>query len=1253
MILKAMEKGILCLRQWKHQLEIKDNSTEDLGYIPLSPVDDVDDEFYLDTLYWALKFRKQNDIKNIALTGSYGSGKSSVLKTFQKEYEKDKKFKFLNISLATFKEEDISDEEPEGTTDKGNTGHRSILSQIEVSILQQMFYHEKDKDIPDSRFKKIKSFNSSVLLLLSFYFILFIISCIKIFFPKFLNTTLNINDTPDWVSIASYAIFCLGLGYLIYKSIRVISAITIEKLKFQDAEIGFGNKTNKSILNHHLDEIFYFFEKGKYNVVIIEDLDRFKQTEIFTKLREINQLLNNSKKTKKLNITFIYAIRDEIFTDKERTKFFDFIIPIIPTVNSSNSGDFLQTLNTKKKLGLSESFIEDIAFYIDDRRLLHNVCNEFLIYKNKISGLLDNKLFALIAYKNVYPKDFARLGEHKGALYNAIQTKQEIVVKRNKDLNKEIEALKKERDQLTEVYVRNENDLRNIYTFKLITKLNNPAAFKKGDRTISFTELAEEEYFTYFQKNVLLYMSWQSHGYGSSHSQPQRIGVQFNEIEKEVNPQKSYEQSLKEIQQLKTGRLKQISHEINTREEQKLINRNKPIHELIKEDKDLLLIITEQVKAAEMNGKESPGFEDERLELIKKQNIITQLLRSGYVAEDYTHYISIFHKGVLTEKDNIFSSSVRNQDSLDFDFRLTNKENLVKRINVLNFKTDSILNYDLIDFLIEKKDQFQEQYQYMMEKLSDESPRSLAFIKGFLKASNNITAFIGEIVKYWPAIWRHFSQTDPLDKPELDELFLVLLKSAKASDLKNVSKDSDFVDRIENDSDFLNKIKEQKKIIEILKQLEIKLLDVNIDIAPDEVLNFVYEHNHYQINPQIIKKLIKHFGNFDPMNWEQSNYKAIQNSDCKPLVKYLNHQIQDYMDKIYFVIDANIEEEQSYYKKLLNNPNITLKSKLQLIKRIKTKLSHINQLEKQSEEQERNKELEEQILNENKLEPTWDSLLQLHKDNISWTSMVHFLNAENNAQLLGNEDIPITKGDNGQYMYRDFCHKIAISNEVEESSYDQILNVFPFKFDELEMSVLSESKVRSLIKHDILMVSSGNYEILKKHHINLLIFFIEYNTTEILEDFDEFDFTGEDLAKVLNSSNITASNKNQFINEIEEERIFDAPQNIQLILSFLDQNPSLEINNLLLYRLLLSSHGTIQMRIKVFNARHQFMDQAAMVRFLDTLPNDFKEIPNPNRRIAIPYSLENEALLNLLRSEGIINNYTKKENKLRVSHKKN
>ena len=171
-------------------------------------------------------------------------------------------------------------------------------------------------------------------------------------------------------------IFCF---LLLQRIIEFAQKLTISKLNFQNIEIQVAEKVDKSILNNHLDEILYFFGETKYNVVIIEDLDRFQQTEIFTKLREINLLINNSKAINR-EVVFVYAVRDEMFTDDDRVKFFDFIIPVIPVINFSNSN--VQLANAVKNLGyqISSDLINQIAYYIDDMRLLYNIVNEYFFF---------------------------------------------------------------------------------------------------------------------------------------------------------------------------------------------------------------------------------------------------------------------------------------------------------------------------------------------------------------------------------------------------------------------------------------------------------------------------------------------------------------------------------------------------------------------------------------------------------------------------------------------------------------------------------------------------------------------------------------------------------------------------------------------------------------------------------------------------------------------------------------------------------
>ncbi|EFH8703717.1 hypothetical protein GFZ72_24495, partial [Escherichia coli] len=95
--------------------------------------------------------------------------------------------------------------------------------------------------------------------------------------------------------------------------------------------------SSPSLLNVYIDEIVYFFDSTKYDVVIFEDLDRFNNGRIFVKLREINQIINNCLSDRK-PVKFIYAVRDGIFNSAEsRTKFFDFVMPVIPVMDNQNA----------------------------------------------------------------------------------------------------------------------------------------------------------------------------------------------------------------------------------------------------------------------------------------------------------------------------------------------------------------------------------------------------------------------------------------------------------------------------------------------------------------------------------------------------------------------------------------------------------------------------------------------------------------------------------------------------------------------------------------------------------------------------------------------------------------------------------------------------------------------------------------------------------------------------------------------------
>lgn len=237
------------------------------------------------------------DICNIALTGPFGSGKSSVLKTLiaiEKE-NKNSKLNFLSISLATL---DATKEKEKTPGNARNKANEILNRRIEYSILQQLIYRESGKTLPNSRFKRIpyipqKSISKTSISILVF----FLCFCI-VFEPRWLQVDI-LYRLFNWGYWANGAFDILSIGvmcWMLYKAcfflVGKYGNSRLNQIKIAGGEIKI--KDENSIFNQHLDEILYFFQCTKYNTVIIEDLDRFDTPDIFLKLRELNFLLNHT-----------------------------------------------------------------------------------------------------------------------------------------------------------------------------------------------------------------------------------------------------------------------------------------------------------------------------------------------------------------------------------------------------------------------------------------------------------------------------------------------------------------------------------------------------------------------------------------------------------------------------------------------------------------------------------------------------------------------------------------------------------------------------------------------------------------------------------------------------------------------------------------------------------------------------------------------------------------------------------------------
>jgi len=1182
--------------------------TENLPYNSLAPISDADiGNDYQKALDWALRNRKEKNIRNIALTGPYGSGKSSILNTYIKNCQAAD-LRFLNISLATFKEE------TPGETKK----HDELMRLIELSILQQIFYKEADDKIPDSRFKRIKSISRKGLWLITCSVILFSISIVYLISPDILKEFFNDSLSTSNVTILRYiSLFLVIIGgfIFIYKSIRTIQSVKIDKLNIHSAEIKINDKVDKSILNHHLDEILYFFEVAKYSVVVIEDLDRFQQTEIFTKLREINLLINNSEKIKE-NVVFIYAVRDDMFTgSNERTKFFDFIIPVIPVINPSNSGEKLLEKRIAHNFNISDNLIGNVSLFVDDMRLVHNIFNEYYLYHQKLNkGLDQDKLLSIIVYKNLFPDDFVKLSNNTGVLYAALNSRLNYINSVNSLLDQQMEALKLEIKHLEEVVIKDVKELRFMYLLFYSTSLPGFVSFRIGTINKTPVEMAEEDNFNHLVNGTAKYMY---NSYGSSTNTT--IPLQFTNIEKSVDNNYTYAERVKQIKDIQDGRINTLKQKIADLQKEKLNNRGKRISELI--DKANIEIEVEQGK---------------------QKQLLSVLLRNGYINEDYLDYVSIFYEGSLSKSDHQFLINVKTKVASEFDFKLDKISNLIRKIDPLDFEREYALNFALVDFLLTNEGYTSTQ-EHLFKKLADGSATSTAFIDQYIDRSIAIGSFIKILTTTWRDLWKAIEANSTLTDERKEEYFKLLMRYAEVEDLNRIKTTFHSLQtRMEKHPDILNFIDDTARIKQIIKDLSLTLREIKFEDSPGELLDFVYEGNFYALNIHMVSSYFQRNTNTTGTDFNTKNYYAIIQAGGK-MLQYINDNINLYVQNIYLKIPENISEEITPLVQLLNHEKLSIENKVALINQVQTK---VNDLEIINEIAVR-----KLLLKESKVLATWENLISFYSSNESQfgDELYAFLEADGNAAELSKQKISDdVKSEEGKNAVRNaFTNELLLSDDISDKTYDLLLGSISWRYEDLAISSLSEEKLLMLIKRDKLVFTPSMFKAIRHDFINMHIKFIEANFEDFIEVVANCELNTEDVKLVLLSSKLSNEQKQKALNAVSEELYINTSE-IKRIMADLILQGDFQVSEAVLKSILVNQFITVQHRIKVFNMLNDKVPNNYFDTFLTELGDPYSEITIRNKRPLLDDTKFNLKLVEVLRGRNYISNFDYDKKGIRV-----
>lgn len=1176
-----MRQFIARLGDWlRHSKEVHEAQSK---FIDLAPTEKADEAgVYSDALLYATS---NSRISNIALTGPYGSGKSSIIKSFLKKY----RHPVLQISLAAFL--------PEATSTVGKVSKQ----EVERSILQQMLYGADANALPFSRFKRIKT-PSRWSTLFSLYAILGIVACWHLF-----QVRADILDgkfflpfsKSNWQNFLWFSVGASFVWLTVHHIYKASFGVSLKSISLKDIQITPLAANQESILNRHLDEIIYFFQSTKYELVIIEDLDRFDNSEIFVTLREINSLINKNAGVKR-KIRFLYALRDDMFINTDRTKFFEFIIPVIPIINSSNSID--KVLEQGKRLSLDSrldrQFLRDVSRYLNDLRLIQNIFNEYAIYVANLGtdgdNMLDaNKLLAVLIYKNVFPRDFEGLHRGKGNLAEILSRHDDFIANGKAKFKADIERIEHNINVAERQVPETLLDLRRIYSMALLEMLPGAATHVSqiGQGLIEIGTLARHQSFDQIiNSQTIMYR----HPSGSQNH------FNISGLQAEVNNLRTFDQRKEEIEQRAKDYRNLASKEIRAVRQKNDALRSAKFNDVLR-----------------LNAKEINDLFDafgENTELARF------LILEGYLDDTYYQYTSLFHSGRLSRNDNNFLIQIRGFKNPDPDFQIDNAKEVVAAMREEDFRQNYVLNVKIVDCLLAQEAYYAKHIAKMFEYLASDFENCEAFFTSYYATGSEVPKLVAGLL----ATWSDFIPTVLEDPKNLLHIGQIIAQLPEL-ELQRIPDAHPYVRKFISEN--LGQILALGINIEHsrLKDLGVELEELSGIEGFPEIARFLFEQGFYTLTVENLEFIFREFlGISDLEPSRAQNYTTVTRLGSAVLSSRIERSFGDYLKNVLLQLEDNSHESVDAILSIIGREEAEFDDLRTFLERQSETIPSLGEVPVR---------LHSLVFELNRIEASWaNCLAYINSEAFDAEILTGFLETKSALAALSQQAI---SDDEKAALLRQFL----IGNDVlQDATYQTYVKQLPRAFKKFPGN-LPATKLRILIEEAKVNFSKENL-IAIQENIDLQVLFVVKNIDSYLKNEAMFALD-DDFRELLLGQDIDDTSKLSIVRSMDLSVLNSLPARAGKVGGILENTgadvPALGADAA---RAVILNSAPLSVQISLFNAYQNILSDGEVREILAALPAPFSEIKTGYRAPRLDKTDINIAFVKWLDKRNIISSWS-------------
>lgn len=867
-------------------------------------------------------------------------------------------------------------------------------------------------------------------------------------------------------------------------------------------------------------------------------------------------------------VRFLYAIRDDIFVSTDRTKFFEFIIPVIPIINSSNSID--KVLEQGRRLSidgrLEKQFVREVSRYLNDLRLIQNIFNEYAIYVANLepegeTNLDATKLLAVLIYKNVFPSDFEKLHRGQGDLAEILHNHDGYIANSEARLTAEIVRLQAMVEASDRQLPENMAELRAIYAMALIGIMPEGATHVGANQNslISVTGLPKSEGL-----NALLALD---HVFINGPQLGLRR-ISIGDLSEKLQGGVTFTQRASLVEGRSAAARESVTKTIEELRAKLSRVRMMKFNEILRESSELL---------DGMFG----AFGD-------NADLARFLVLEGYLDDTYYQYTSLFHSGRLSPSDNKFLIRIRGFSNPDPNFQIDNAREVILEMRDEDFGRNYALNVRIVDCLLAAPSSYAAQTSRLIGFIASAFDECEEFLAAYYASGTAVTTLLSKLASGWQGFAHGI-----LASPSAQTHVATILSLLPTRQLEKLA---------ENHPEFTDFLASDLPAI----------LALGIDIAPERLrsLNFevhdlttmephpgfvrmIYERELYELSVRNLEFVFEAvLGIKGDGRMREQNYTLALEAGGEPLLSKVERQFNEYLEGVLLQLPENRSESVAAILRILARTDVDRDLVLRFLKRQTTSLPEMDHVPS---------DYHAALVEIGRIEPTWrNCLFFIGQETFDAEIMTGFLDRPHTVGTLVQHGLP---GGEAAYPLRKF---IVENDALSDEAYESYLNVLPTRFKSFPEG-LGEEKRKALVKFNRITFSAGALAQLEDD-VSLAAAFVTGNIDEFFGLEDQLDVS-EDLKERLLEADLTDDSRLRIIRSMDLSVLPDMPSRAALVGHILARTgvivENLDAQGM---RALILRSRPFETQISLFNILQDRLEDAEVRDLLALLPDPLPDI---------------------------------------------